>query len=108
MVKWLQQVQSTLKLNPDTVWIAMSIFDRYLCSGRGGSVRALEDKCKFQLAAITAFYTAVKIHEPVVLGIDMLLVPPGKFVMGMSVGDTDANTDEKPALFQRPIIEVGK
>lgn len=74
MVKWLQQVQSTLKLNPDTVWIAMSIFDRYLCSGRGGSIRALEDKCKFQLAAITAFYTAVKIHEPVVLGIDMLLV----------------------------------
>ncbi len=32
-----------------------------------------------------------------VSGIDMLLVPPGKFVMGMSVGDTDANTDEKPA-----------
>ena len=74
MVKWLQQVQSTLKLSPDTVWIAMSIFDRYLSSGRGGSARALEDKFKFQLAAITAFYTAVKIHEPVVLGIDMLLV----------------------------------
>ena len=74
MVTWLQQVQSTLKLSPDSVWIAMSIFDRYLCSGRGGSARALEDKSKFQLAAITAFYTAVKIHEPVVLGIDMLLV----------------------------------
>ena len=74
MVTWLQQVQKTLSLSPDTVWIAMSIFDRYLCSGKGGSTRALEDKCKFQLAAITAFYTAVKIHEPVVLGIDMLLV----------------------------------
>ncbi len=74
MVMWLQQVRSTLNLSPDTVWIAMSIFDRYLCSGRGGSARALEDKCEFQLAAITAFYIAVKIHEPVVLGIDMLLV----------------------------------
>lgn len=74
MVTWLQQVQKTLSLSPDTVWIAMSIFDRYLCSGKGGSTRALEDKCKFQLAAITPFYTAVKIHEPVVLGIDMLLV----------------------------------
>ncbi len=74
MVTWLQQVQSTLKLSPDSVWIAMSIFDRYLCSGRGGSARALEDKSKFQLAAITAIYTAVNIHEPVVLGIDMLLV----------------------------------
>ena len=74
MVKWLQQMQFTLNLSPNTVFIAMSIFDRYLCSGRGGSARALEDKCKFQLAAITAYYTAVKIHEPVVLGIDMLLV----------------------------------
>ncbi len=29
-----------------------------------------------------------------VTGIEMLLVPSGKFVMGMSVGDQDANTDE--------------
>lgn len=74
MVTWIQNVQQLLALSPDTVCIAMSIFDRYLCSGRGGAVRALEDECKFQLAAITSFYTAVKIHEPVVLGIDMLLV----------------------------------
>ena len=30
-------------------------------------------------------------------GIEMLLVPPGKFVMGMSPGDTEAKDDEKPA-----------
>lgn len=30
-------------------------------------------------------------------GIEMLLVPAGKFVMGMSVGDTAANSDERPA-----------
>lgn len=30
-------------------------------------------------------------------GIEMLLVPPGKFVMGMSPGDTQAVDDEKPA-----------
>ena len=30
-------------------------------------------------------------------GIEMLLVPPGKFVMGMSPGDTDAQDEEKPA-----------
>merc|ERR1712151_923450 len=29
-------------------------------------------KRKFQLAAITAFYIAVKIYEPVVIGIEML------------------------------------
>ena len=74
MVSWLQQVQQTLQLNSDCVFRAMSIFDRYLCSGRGSSVRALKDKCTFQLAAITSFYTAVKIHEPIVLGLDSLLV----------------------------------
>ena len=30
-------------------------------------------------------------------GMEMLLVPPGKFVMGMSPGDTEAIGDEKPA-----------
>jgi formylglycine-generating enzyme required for sulfatase activity len=30
-------------------------------------------------------------------GIEMLLVPPGKFVMGMSPGDPDASNNEKPA-----------
>ena len=30
-------------------------------------------------------------------GIEMLLVPPGKFIMGMSPGDTEASDKEKPA-----------
>ncbi len=30
-------------------------------------------------------------------GIEMLLVPPGEFVMGMSIGDPDAMDDERPA-----------
>jgi hypothetical protein len=72
MVQWIQQVQKTLSLNPETVWIAMSYFDRYLSSGRGKSQSVLKSRCQFQLAAITCFYTAVKIYEPVVLGIDML------------------------------------
>jgi hypothetical protein len=74
MVTWIQQVQTTLSLSSDTVYIAMSIFDRYLSSGKGNSARVLEEQSKFQLAAITAFYTAIKIHEPIVLGLDMLLV----------------------------------
>ncbi|MSR45167.1 MAG: hypothetical protein EXS15_07430 [Phycisphaerales bacterium] len=32
-----------------------------------------------------------------ITGIEMLLVPSGEFVMGMSRGDANANTDEKPA-----------
>ncbi|MCX6181519.1 MAG: SUMF1/EgtB/PvdO family nonheme iron enzyme, partial [Bacteroidetes bacterium] len=30
-------------------------------------------------------------------GIEMLLVPPGKFIMGLSPGDTEAGDCEKPA-----------
>ncbi|KAL3762347.1 hypothetical protein ACHAWU_003852 [Discostella pseudostelligera] len=74
MITWIQQVQKTLLLSPDTVWIAMSYFDRYLCSGKGKSTHVLKDKLEFQLAAVTAFYTAVKIHEPVVLGVDVLVM----------------------------------
>lgn len=72
MVTWLQQVQTKLSLGPDTVLIAMSIFDRYISSGKGNSAQVLRDKSKFQLAAITSFYTAIKIHEPIVLGLDVL------------------------------------
>ncbi|KAL7541266.1 hypothetical protein ACHAXR_012027 [Thalassiosira sp. AJA248-18] len=73
MVTWIQQVQKTLSLSPETVWIAMSFFDRYLSSGKGKSLSVLKSRCKFQLASITSFYIAVKIYEPVVLGIDLLL-----------------------------------
>lgn len=73
MVTWITQVQKTLSLSPETVWIAMSFFDRYLSSGKGNSRKVLRSKREFQLAAITSFYTAVKIYEPVVLGIDMLV-----------------------------------
>jgi len=73
MVTWITQVQKTLSLNPETVWIAMSFFDRYLSSGRGKSPKALRSKREFQLAAITSFFTAVKIYEPVMLDIDTLI-----------------------------------
>ena len=74
MITWIRQVQKTLLLSPDTVWLAMSFFDRYLRSGRGKSSLVLKDKLEFQLAAVTTFYTAVKIHEPVVLGVDVLVM----------------------------------
>jgi len=73
MVTWVTQLQETLSFSPDTVWIAMSLFDRYLGSGKGNSQDALKSKCKFQLAAITALYTAVKIYEPVILDIEMMV-----------------------------------
>jgi len=73
MVAWITQVQTTLSLSPESVWIGMSFFDRYLSANRGKSQQVLNSKANFQLAAITSFYTAVKIYEPVVLGMDILI-----------------------------------
>jgi hypothetical protein len=72
MITWCQQVQRALKLSPETVWIATSFFDRYLSSGKGKSNAALQDKYKFQLAAITSFYISVKLYEDVELSISTL------------------------------------
>ncbi|KAL9185870.1 hypothetical protein ACHAXT_003647 [Thalassiosira profunda] len=63
MIDWLALLQTQCRLGSDTVWVAASYLDRYLSSGRGKSAAALQDKYQFQLAAITAFYLAVKLHE---------------------------------------------
>ena len=63
MVVWSRQVGAALQLRPETVWVSTSLFDRYLSSGKGRSAEALGNRYQFQLAAITSFYLAVKIHE---------------------------------------------
>ena len=63
MTAWLQEMQRKLNLSPETAWIAASFLDRYASSGKGRSQEALEDKHKYQLATISAFYTAIKIYE---------------------------------------------
>ena len=73
MVDWCFIVVDSVDLSRETVGIAMSILDRYLSSGNGKSAEALQNKQKFQLATITSFYMAVKIHEPVQIGMGMLI-----------------------------------
>jgi len=73
MVSWCFTVCDAFELQRETVWIAFAILDRYLSSGRGESAQALSDRYTFQLTAITAFYTAVKITEPLQLGMEVLL-----------------------------------
>lgn len=73
MVDWCFIVADSFDLSRETVGIGMSILDRYLSSGNGKSIEALADTHKFQLAAITSFYMAVKTHEHVQLGIKMLV-----------------------------------
>ncbi|KAL3801645.1 hypothetical protein HJC23_013150 [Cyclotella cryptica] len=73
MVNWLFQISDALSLNRETVGIAMSFLDRFLSSSTARSAKALDDRHQFQLAAITAYFIAVKIYEPVQLGVDMLV-----------------------------------
>ena len=62
-------VADSFDLSRETVGIGMLILDRYLSSGHGKSAEALQKPTLFQLAAITSFYMAVKLHEPLQLGI---------------------------------------
>lgn len=62
MAAWMYQVVDFCKFNRESAEIALSFFDRFLLTSSG--VRALQDRSVFQLAAMTALYTAVKIHEP--------------------------------------------
>ena len=62
MVTWSYQVIDFCKFNRETVEIAMSYLDRFLCTTTG--FHALQDRSVYQLAAMASLYTAVKIHEP--------------------------------------------
>ena len=73
MVNWLCQISDALSLNRDTVGLAMSLLDRFLSTNTESAKKALAAKHKFQLASITTYYIAVKVNEPVALGLDMLV-----------------------------------
>ena len=62
MVEWCYRVVSFTQMNNETVAIAMNILDRFMASSAAGPI--LADRRSYQLAAMTALYTAVKIFEP--------------------------------------------
>ena len=73
MVDWCFTVVDAFALNREAVWVALSLLDRYLSSSNGRSIDALKCTHSFQRCAITALYMAIKIHEPSVLGIKLLV-----------------------------------
>lgn len=62
MVAWKYQVADFCNFDRETVAIATSYFDRFLSSESASD--ALSNTDYFQLAAMSCFYTAAKIHEP--------------------------------------------
>jgi len=69
-LQWCSQVAEFCKFDNETVCIAMSNMDRFL-STEQGKVYILDRK-DFQLVAICAFYTAVKLSEAKELDISLL------------------------------------
>jgi hypothetical protein len=61
MAKWCNDITDFCNYSRETAAIAMSCLDRFMASPDGRSI--LLDRNLFQLAAMTALYTAVKVHE---------------------------------------------
>lgn len=61
LADWCLQVIDFCEMNRETVSIAFSYLDRYLCTSAGKKARTV--KSQFRLACMTCFYTAIKVHE---------------------------------------------
>jgi hypothetical protein len=70
MCEWCYQVVDFCKFRRETVAIGMSYLDRYLCTPKGRE--ALCNRKEYQLAAMTALYIAIKIHEPLEMETSLL------------------------------------
>lgn len=70
MCEWCYQVVDFCKFRRETVGIGMSYLDRYLCTSKG--LEALCNRKEYQLAAMTALYIAIKLHEPLEMETSLL------------------------------------
>lgn len=61
MCEWSYQIVDFCKFSRESVDIAMNYLDRFLLTTAGAS--ALQDRNIYQLTAMTALYSAIKIHE---------------------------------------------
>lgn len=66
IAQWTLQLADVCEYSSETSWIAMSCLDRFLATADGYD--ALLDCPKFQNAALTALYIAIKLNEVEVLG----------------------------------------
>merc|ERR1712130_784044 len=61
MGKWFGEVADAVRFKRETVSTTMNYLDRFVASPTGKSI--LFDRHRYQLAAMTALYTNLKIHE---------------------------------------------
>lgn len=70
MARWCQEIANICNHQTDTVAVTMNILDRFVSTPAGKSV--LLDPSQFQLATLTAFYTAIKINEQEVMSTELV------------------------------------
>jgi hypothetical protein len=72
MIEWCFQVIDFIDFSRETVVIAIAYLDRFMSSGSPRALQVLQDRKEFQLATMTAFYVAIKLHEPKLIDISVL------------------------------------
>jgi len=72
MTRWCYQVTDFCKFRREAVAISTSFLDRFLSSSSPRAQKALCSKKEFQLAAMTTFYIAVKLFEPMIIDAPLL------------------------------------
>jgi len=72
MIEWCFQVIDFIDFSRETVVIAVAYLDRFMSSGGPRARQVLQDRKEFQLATMTAFYVAIKLHEPKLIDISLL------------------------------------
>uniref|UniRef100_A0A7S3Q1W8 Cyclin N-terminal domain-containing protein n=1 Tax=Chaetoceros debilis TaxID=122233 RepID=A0A7S3Q1W8_9STRA len=74
MVQWCYAVVDFVHFNRETVLSAMQLLDRFVSTNTSKStINVIADRRQYQLAAMTALYLAIKIHEPQTLDISMMV-----------------------------------
>ncbi len=70
IAKWCISVIEAFDCSKEIAEIIMSCLDRFVSTEDGKSI--LLDRAKYQLAALTALYSSVKIHNPTAFSLDLM------------------------------------
>merc|ERR1711976_192415 len=72
MTEWCYTVIDYIKFRRETVAIAMSYLDRFLCSRSPRATQVMNSRKEYQLASMTTLFMAIKINEPIMVDITLM------------------------------------
>lgn len=72
MTQWCYNIIDYIQFRRETVGIAMSYLDRFLCTGCTRAEQVLNCRKQYQLASMTTLFMAIKINEPIMIDMNIL------------------------------------